>query len=113
MSERLYKSFTDFYPYYLTEQAQSVNRVLHFIGTGFVINLMIAGLITGVWYYYVFMPICGYGFAWVGHFFVEKSKPATFTYPLYSLASDFLMFWHMLSGQIGQKLAEAKSMIKH
>jgi hypothetical protein len=113
MPERFYKTFIEFYPYYLTEHSLPVNRSLHFIGTALVIGLMIAGLTTGVWYYYAFMPICGYGFAWVGHFFVEKNKPATFTYPLYSLASDFLMFWHILTGQIGSKLAEAKRNIKN
>ena len=51
------------------------------------------------------------GFAWVGHFFIEKNKPATFTYPLYSLGSDFVMFWHILTGQIGKKLEEAKKTI--
>ena len=57
------------------------------------------------------IPFCGYGFAWVGHFFIEKNRPATFTYPLYSLGSDFVMFWHMLTGQIGKKLEAARKIV--
>ena len=45
------------------------------------------------------IPVIGYGFAWVGHFFFEKNKPATFTYPFYSLASDFLLFFDLLRGK--------------
>ncbi|MCS7074970.1 MAG: DUF962 domain-containing protein, partial [Bacteroidia bacterium] len=37
--------------------------------------------------------------AWIGHAFFEKNKPATFTYPLYSLASDFIMFFDLLTGK--------------
>ncbi len=50
------------------------------------------------------IPVVGYGFAWVGHAFFEKNKPATFTYPFYSLASDFLMFWDILTGRIKDKM---------
>jgi hypothetical protein len=49
------------------------------------------------------VPFFGYGFAWFGHFVFEKNRPATFVYPLYSLGSDFVMFWHILTGQINQK----------
>jgi hypothetical protein len=54
------------------------------------------------------MPLAGYGFAWVGHFMIEKNKPATFKYPFFSLASDFIMFWHILTFQITKKLEDAK-----
>ena len=111
MAERKYKTFWDFYPYYLTEHSLPINRTLHFIGTGIVIGLLIAGIVTGRGLLFILIPIAGYGFAWVGHFFLERNKPATFTYPLYSLGSDFVMFWHILTGQIGKKLEEAKRTI--
>ena len=108
MTEKKYKTFWEFYPYYLTEHSLPVNRTLHFIGTGIVIGLLIAGIVTGRGLLFILIPIAGYGFAWVGHFFLERNKPATFTYPLYSLGSDFVMFWDILTGQIGKKVEEAK-----
>ena len=108
MTEKKYKTFWEFYPYYLTEHSLPVNRTLHFIGTGLVIGLLIAGIVTGRGLFFILIPIAGYGFAWFGHFFLERNKPATFTYPLYSLGSDFVMFWDILTGQIGKKVEEAK-----
>ena len=108
MAEKKYKTFWEFYPYYLTEHSLPINRTLHFIGTGLVIGLLIAGIVTGRGLLFILIPIAGYGFAWFGHFFLERNKPATFTYPLYSLGSDFVMFWDILTGQIGKKVEEAK-----
>ncbi len=103
-----YKDFRSFYPYYLTEHSDSTNRLLHFIGTFLLIVSLVLGFVTGNWLFFILVPVLGYGFAWVGHFFIEKNKPATFTYPIYSLASDFVMFWHTITGQIGKKMEEAK-----
>ena len=110
--EKKYTTFNSFYPYYLTEHSDTTNRMLHFFGTALLIAFIIAGAITGNAWLFVAVPFVGYGFAWVGHFFIEKNRPATFTYPLYSLASDFVMFWHMITGQINKKLAAAKEKIK-
>lgn len=107
MAEKEYKTFWSFYPYYLREHSDPVNRTLHFIGTGLVLASFVAGLVTMRWYFFAALPFLGYGFAWVGHFFVEKNKPATFTYPLWSLGSDFVMFWHILTGQIQKRLDDA------
>jgi hypothetical protein len=112
-TEKKYKTFWSFYPYYLTEHADSKNRVLHFTGTMLLILALLAGLVTGKWFFFALVPVLGYGFAWVGHYFIEKNRPATFTYPLYSLASDFVMFWHILTGQIENKLAESKKTISN
>jgi hypothetical protein len=94
-----YKSLKAFYPFYLSEHRNSVCRTLHFIGTTLVITSFITFLITFRWYYLAFIPLLGYGFAWIGHAFFEKNKPATFRYPMYSLASDFIMFWDLLVGK--------------
>jgi hypothetical protein len=111
-AEKKYKSFWSFYPYYLTEHGNAKNRTLHFIGTAGLIAILITAIVIKKWWMLWLIPVCGYGFAWVGHFFIEKNKPATFTYPLYSLGSDFVMFWHMLTGQITKKLEEAKKTIQ-
>lgn len=107
--EKKYTSFKSFYPYYLTEHANSTNRILHFIGTTILIAAIVFAIVTQKWLALLLVPVIGYGFAWIGHFFIEKNKPATFTYPFYSLASDFVMFWHILTGQIDKKLKEANN----
>ena len=112
VTEKKYTSFWSFYPYYLTEHSNAKNRSLHFIGTALIIGFLIAGIIFKKWQFIIAIPFCGYGFAWIGHFFIEKNRPATFTYPLYSLGSDFVMFWHILTGQIKKKMAEAKGQIQ-
>jgi hypothetical protein len=111
MPEKKYKSFWQFYPFYLTEHTSRKNRALHFVGTALLLVVLVLGLMLKNVWLFAFIPFLGYGFAWVGHFFVEKNTPATFTYPLYSLCADFVMFWHMLTGQIDKKLQEAKNTI--
>jgi hypothetical protein len=106
--EKQYKTFKAFYPYYLSEHSSKINRTLHFCGTLLILLVLIFGLVSSNYKWFIAIPFLGYGFAWVGHFFVEKNKPATFTYPLYSLGADFVMFWHMLIGQIDKKLSEIK-----
>jgi len=97
--EKNFHSLKDFYPYYLSEHSKTATRVMHFIGTLFVIALLTFFIITGNYTLLILMPIFGYGFAWISHLYFERNKPATFKYPLYSLASDFVLFWHLLTGQ--------------
>lgn len=111
MAERKYKTLKEFYPFYLTEHSDRTCRNLHFVGTTGLLFLLVNFILHPTWYNFLFMPLCGYGFAWVGHFFFEKNKPATFQYPGFSLASDFIMYYHILTGQIGKKLEEAKAII--
>ena len=104
MAEKKYKTLAAFYPYYLTEHLNKTCRVLHFIGTFLLLisfGLFIISILMGEinWFYLWVIPFIGYGFAWVGHFFFEKNKPATFQYPAYSLACDFKMFWDLLRGK--------------
>lgn len=96
--ERQFKSFAEFYPFYLTEHSNKTSRRLHFIGTTLVFLLLIGSLLFHSWVMLVAVPFAGYGFAWVGHFFFEKNKPATFRYPLWSLASDFKLYFEIWGG---------------
>ena len=95
-----FTSFNDFYPYYLTQHSNSTSRRLHFAGTLLVIIILITALVSGFYMLLLILPVAGYGFAWAGHFFFEKNKPATFKYPVYSLLGDFMMFRDMLTGRI-------------
>lgn len=95
-----FRSFAEFYPYYLGEHSNPTCRRLHFVGTSLVIALLAYTIGSGKWLLLLAVPLFGYGFAWVGHFFFEKNRPATFTYPLYSLIGDFVMFRDILLGKI-------------
>ena len=94
-----YKSLRAFYPFYLSQHQHPTCRLLHFIGTSIFFLLLIFGLWAQQYFVFGFMPIAGYGFAWVGHFFFEKNKPATFQYPVYSLLSDFGLYFELLVGR--------------
>jgi hypothetical protein len=98
MSERI-KSYGEFYQYYLTEHRNKTSRILHFTGTFLVFLLLLAAIFYGWGWEWIFLPLVGYGFAWVGHAFFEKNKPATFKYPLWSLISDFKLFFEILFGK--------------
>ena len=95
-----FRSFAEFYPYYLGEHSNPTCRRLHFVGTSLVIALLAYTIGSGKWLLLLALPVFGYGFAWVGHFFFEKNRPATFTHPLYSLIGDFVMCRDILLGKI-------------
>jgi hypothetical protein len=95
-----FKSFKEFYPFYLGEHSHKICRLLHFIGTFFVICLFLYAISTKKYTLLLVAPLIGYGFAWTGHFVFEKNRPATFKYPLYSFVADFVMFWHLLTGKL-------------
>jgi hypothetical protein len=99
MEDRI-KSFEEFYPFYLKQHSNKICRLLHVIGTTIVLALAFTALYHNIPALWIAVPIAGYGFAWVGHFFFEKNKPATFQYPLWSLRSDFKMYFDILSGKI-------------
>jgi len=101
MTAKKFTSLKEFYPFYLSEHSNTTSRALHFIGTGLVVLTFLAGFLFHNWRFFLLMPLVGYSFAWVGHFFFEKNKPATFQYPGYSLASDFILFYDLLTGKQG------------
>ena len=100
MGTRRFANFDDFYPYYLREHSSRASRRLHVIGTALAIVLLIAALVTRTWNLLWAVPLAGYLFAWVGHFFFEKNQPATFRHPVYSLRGDFVMLRDVLTGKL-------------
>lgn len=95
-----YTRFRDFYPFYLSQHADRTCRRLHVVGSTLVLALLIGAIVSGQWLWLLGMPLAGYGFAWVGHFRFERNRPATFTYPLYSLMGDWVMYWQTLTGRL-------------
>jgi hypothetical protein len=95
-----YASFAEFYPFYLTEHANRICRRLHFVGTTLVIACLVALAVTGNAWWIAAALVAGYGFAWIGHFFFEHNRPATFSHPFYSFAGDWVMYRDMLLGRI-------------
>ena len=102
MTGRQFKSFTDFWPYYLSEHSKTATRALHSIGILTAIAFLLVAIALGKWFWLPLALVPGYGLAWIGHFFVEKNRPATFTYPLWSFIGDWKMLGLMLTGKLKQ-----------
>src|SRR5580692_5804954 len=109
MTQPEMRSFEDFWPFYVREHAHPTNRKLHFVGTTLAMASVAAGLVTRRRLFFLAAPVLGYGFAWVGHFFVEGNKPATFRYPLWSLQGDLVMWWKTATGTMDAEIARATS----
>lgn len=97
--EKKYQSFAEFYPVYLSEHSNRVCRELHFAGSTLALACLAALLLTENLWWLPAALLCGYGFAWIGHFGFEKNQPATFRHPFYSFLGDWVMYWQMLNGE--------------
>ena len=103
MKQKAFKSFEEFWPYYLEQHSNPTNRKMHYIGTALVLFLLFWRLLGGPLWTLVAIPFVGYGFAWFGHFVFEKNKPATFGEFFYSLLGDFRMFYEFVRSQLRQR----------
>jgi hypothetical protein len=98
--DREFRNFEDFWPFYLGEHSNATNRWLHFAGTTTVLLTAFTALATLRPMLLLALPVVGYGPAWVGHFIIEKNRPATFKHPLWSLRGDFRMYGMMWRGRL-------------
>lgn len=104
---RTYTTFAEFWPFYLREHGRPLTRALHYVGTTLVVAIAVYAVARASWWWLTAMPVAGYFFAWLAHFTVEKNRPATFTYPAWSLAADFRMWWLWLTRRLGPELEKA------
>ena len=104
MTERQFKSYDEFFAFYVQQHATQSNRVMHAVGTTLGVLIAVVAVATGhPWYALLWIPVA-YGFAWTGHFLLEKNTPATFGHPLWSFISDFRMMFLMITGGLGKYL---------
>ena len=109
MSEEKIKTYAEFWDFYVAEHSQPLTRLFHFIGTSLGIVLLVWIFRTGN---FLYLPLCfatGYAFAWFSHFVIEKNKPATFKYPLWSFISDYKMVFYMLTGKMNAEVERVRN----
>ena len=99
------RTYAEFWPFYVREHMRRATRRLHFAGTAGAIAIAALIAATGNPWLLPGLPVCGYGFAWLGHVFVERNRPATFAHPVWSLVGDFHMFGLMLLGRMDGEVA--------
>jgi len=104
MSEKRIETYAEFWDFYVAEHRQPLTRLLHFIGTSLGLVLFVWFIRTGNWAYLPLCLVVGYAFAWFSHFFIEKNKPASFKYPLWSFISDYKMMFFMLTGRMNREV---------
>lgn len=111
MAPRL-ASFEEFWPYYVSEHSKPATRALHVAGSALGLTALVLAVLLSPWWLLI-APLLGYALAWAGHFFVEKNRPATFTYPLWSLRGDLRMLRLTLLGKMGPELERARTLYPH
>lgn len=108
MAERRIQSFVEFWPFYVREHSLPACRALHFVGSTLVLVVIAAAAVYN-WWLLLAAPVVGYGFAWIGHFTIEKNKPASFKYPLWSFIADWKMWAMILVGRMGAEVEKARA----
>lgn len=107
MNEERFATFEEFWPFYVLQHAQKLTRTLHFVGTTAALACVATAALTRNPRWLLLAPVAGYGPAWFSHFFIEKNRPATFTYPTWSLLADLKMWSLIVSGDMDEEVERA------
>jgi len=100
-------SFEEFWPHYVRQHQDPINRALHFVGLSLAMRLAWKGVRERRLLPLLLSPLAGYGLSWVGHFVFEQNKPASFSHPRWSLRGDFRMWNRILRRKMGEELERA------
>jgi len=95
------ENFAEFWPFYVREHSLASTRIMHFVGTTLAMIVIAAAAALQWWWLLLAAPLAGYGLAWISHFGIEKNKPASFKYPLWSFLADLKLWFLMLTGRMG------------
>lgn len=107
----MYRTYEEFWLYYVSEHLKRSTRFLHALGTTGVLLLLVWVLWQQAWWWLLLLPVLGYAPAWISHFFIERNRPATFTYPLWSLRGDFHMYALILTGRMSGEVERAREWV--
>jgi hypothetical protein len=101
-----FRSFEEFWPFYLQEHARPLTRTVHIAGTWTAVCVLVVGVLLGPWWLVLIASVIGYGCAWISHLFIERNRPATFSYPAWSLRGDLRLAWLAALGRLGPELRQ-------
>lgn len=101
-------SYEQFWLFYMSEHMKKETRMWHALGTTVVLLIVVAAVTSQNWWLLLLAPVAGYGPAWFSHFVIEKNKPATFKYPLWSLIADFRMYSLVVTGRMQPEVEKAR-----
>ncbi|MEZ4219579.1 MAG: DUF962 domain-containing protein [Polyangiaceae bacterium] len=110
--DRRIENFDEFWPFYVCEHKNKLTRQFHFVGTSLALSALVGGAFTRHKWLLAAAPVLGYGPAWFSHFVIEKNRPATFKYPLWSLMADFVMWGKMLAGTMDGEVEQILSLVQ-
>ncbi|HVA65310.1 MAG TPA: DUF962 domain-containing protein [Elusimicrobiota bacterium] len=106
-----FSSLDEFWPSYISQHMRRGNRRLHFIGTTMGLLCLAAAALFGDWRFLVLGLVLSYGFAWTGHFFIERNAPATFRHPVLSFRADFRMYGFMFAKKMESEIVRLKEQV--
>ncbi len=112
MTKKKITNYSEFWDFYVSEHSNPLNRLLHFVGTSLGMVLLVWFLASGKFLFIPLCFVCGYAFAWTGHFLVEGNKPASFQYPVWSFISDYKMAFYMLTGKMNREVDRVTTSLK-
>ena len=103
-----YKTYQDFFLFYLNEHSKPLTRAFHYVGTTIALTCIAFFVVTFNAWFLLTGLITAYGMAWISHFTIEHNKPATFTYPVWSYIADHHMLLLALTGRLRSALDDAQ-----